>query len=87
MDMDYRKIVGQIPPSKFEALSDRLLDALLEAKEGGKVPSSLAKAILSHSKREQLAGEAGLTNLLEALSVADPEAYAAIRSEFGLMGE
>jgi hypothetical protein len=85
--MDYRKIVGQIPPSKFEALSERLLDALLKAKEGGKVPSSLAKAMLSHAQRKQLASEAGLTSLLEALSVADPEAYAAIGSEFGLEGE
>lgn len=77
-------LVKQIPRPMYEMLSERLLDALLEAKEGGNVPSSLAKTILYYAQREQLASEAGLSNLLKALSQADLESAVSILEEFGI---
>lgn len=82
--MSYRELIKQISKSMYEKLSDKFMDALLEAKEGGKVSSPLAKTILYHSMRDQLASEAGLVNLLEALAVADPQRAVAILEEFGL---
>lgn len=82
--MSYRGLVKKIPSSMYEMLSDKLMDALLEAKEGGNVPSSLAKAILYHSMRGQLTSEAGLVNLLESLAEADRERAVTLLEEFGL---
>jgi len=82
--MSYRKLVKKIPTSLYEKLSDRFMDALLEAKEGGKVPSAMAKAILYQSKQDQLKSEAGLVNLFEALAVADSQRAVSILEELGL---
>lgn len=82
--MSYRELVKQIPRPMYEMLSERFLDALLEAKEGGKVPSSLAKTVLYYAQRERLASDAGLISLLRALVLADPEKTIAILDEFGL---
>jgi len=57
--MSYRELVKQIPRPMYTKLSERLLDALLEASDGGDVPSSLAKTILYYAQRDSLAGEAG----------------------------
>jgi hypothetical protein len=82
--MSHMELVKQIPRPMYEMLSERLLDALLEAKEGGNVPSSLAKTILYYAQREQLGSEAGLSNLLKALSLADLEKAVSILEEFGI---
>ena len=82
--MSYRDLVKQIPRPMHEMLSERILDALLEAKEGGSVPSSLAKTVLYYAQREQLASDAGLANLLKALTLADMESAITILEEFGL---
>lgn len=68
----------------YEMLSEKLFDALLEAKGGENVPSSLAKSILYYAQRERLASNAGLINLLRALVIADPEKANAILEEVGL---
>jgi hypothetical protein len=83
-EMNYRELVKQIPRPMYEMLSERFLDALLEAKEGGNVPSSLAKTILYYAQRERLASDAGLISLLSALVLADPERAVAILDELGL---
>ncbi|MFQ6052721.1 MAG: hypothetical protein ACE5OO_00635 [Candidatus Bathyarchaeia archaeon] len=62
------------------------MDALLEAKEGGNVPSSKARALLYHGMRGSLASEEGLVTLLEALAAADPQRAAAILGELDLEG-
>jgi len=67
-----------------EGLSENLMDILLEAKDGGDVPTSLAKTILYYWQRDQLASEAGLTNLLRAVAEADPIKTAAVLDDFGL---
>jgi len=82
--MSFRELVKRIPRSMYEMLSERLLDALLEAKDGGKVPSSLAKTILYYAQRDRLASDAGLINLLKAVNMIEPERAAAILDEFGL---
>ena len=82
--MSYRELVKQIPRPMYEMLSEKLLDALLEAKDGDKVPSSLAKTILYYAQRDQLASDAGLINLLKALALADQEKADAILDDFGL---
>ena len=82
--MSYRKLVKKIPTSLYEKLSDRFMDALLEAKEGGNVPSSLARAILYHSKQDLLKSESGVVNLFEALAVADKQRAFSILEELGL---
>jgi len=68
----------------YTLLSERLLDALLEAKDGGNVPSSLAKTILYYAQRDRLASDAGLINLLRALNMADSPKVITILDELGL---
>lgn len=82
--MSYRELVKRIPRPMYAKLSERLLDALLEASGGGNVPSSLAKTILYYAQRDRLASDAGLINLMKALVIVDPERAGAILDEFGL---
>jgi hypothetical protein len=82
--MEYRELVKSIPRPMREGLSENLMDILLEAKDGGNIPSSVAKMILYYWQRDQLASEAGLTSLLRALVEADPMKTAAVLDDFGL---
>lgn len=82
--MSYRELVQRIPRPMYEKLSEKLLDALLEAEGGAIVPSSLAKTVLYFAQREQLSSVAGLTNLLNALTLADPDKAIKILEEFGI---
>ena len=82
--MSTKELVKQIPNSMYRMLSEKLMDAILEAKSGDNVPSSLAKTILYYWQRDQLASEAGLINLLQAAQLADPDRTATILDEFGL---
>ncbi len=77
-------MVKSVPRPMRESLSENLMDILLEAKEGGDVPTSLAKTILYYWQRDQLASEAGLTNLLRAVVEANPIQTAAVLDDFGL---
>ena len=83
-EMGYREYVKSIPTTMRELLAERLIDVMLEAKDGSRVPSSLAKTILFYWQREQLASEAGLTNLLEAVSYADPDSAFTVMEGLGL---
>ena len=82
--MSYLELVKTIPKTIRKPLSERLIDILLEAKEGGKVPPHLAKIILFYWQRDVLDSEAGLTNLLEAASEAFPDAVILALDDFGL---
>jgi len=82
--MSYSELVKRIPRPMYTLLSERLLDALLEAKDGGNVPSSLAKTILYYAQRDRLASDAGLINLLRALNMADSPKVITILDELGL---
>ena len=55
--MGYREFVKSIPATMRELLAERLVDVMLEAKDGSRVPSSLAKTILFYWQRvDQPAG-------------------------------
>ncbi len=84
VEMGYREFVKSIPATMRELLAERLVDVMLEAKDGSRVPSSLAKTILFYWQREQLSSEAGLTNLLEAVSYADPDRAFTVMEGLGL---
>jgi hypothetical protein len=71
--MDYRRLVGLIPPAKYEELSDKLVDFLLTSKNDEKMPSQLANAILHHWQQDVLESESGLATLLEAALLLEPE--------------
>lgn len=82
--MEYREMVKSIPASLRGVLAEKLIDVMLEAKDGSRVPSSLAKTILFYWQRDQLSSEAGLINLLQAVAYADPASAASVIDDFGL---
>ncbi len=82
--MEYREMVKTIPATLRGVLAEKLIDVMLEAKEGNRVPSSLAKTILFYWQRDQLSSEAGLINLLQAVAYADPAKAATVIDNLGL---
>ena len=84
--MSYGDLVKRIPRPMYQLLSEKLLDALLEAKEGEKVPNAQARAILFYMQRDQLASKAGLANLLEALVKINLPKAQSILEEAGVEG-
>ncbi len=74
-----------IPAELRGELATRLIDLLLEAKEGVKLPSSKAKRLLQlWSLGELLEGDEGLELLLEGAAEVDPEGLRGILDEYGL---
>jgi len=84
--MDYRKLVETIPVPKQEQLSDRLIDFLLSSKNDDKMPSQLANTILHHWQNDILISESGLTALLEAAVLLEPDKTIGAFTELGLTG-
>ena len=71
--MAYQKIVMTIPVEKREELSDKLLNFVLKSKKEDKMPSDLAKTMLSQWQQGALTTEAGLATLLEAAVLLESE--------------
>lgn len=71
--MDYRKLVELIPLAKRRTLSDKLVDFILTSKNDEKMPSQLANTMLHYWQQDVLEGESGLTALLEAALLLEPE--------------
>ena len=71
--MDYRKLVETIPIGKREPLSNKLIDFVLSSKNDEKMPSQLANTILHHWQNDLLISESGLTALLEAAALLEPD--------------
>jgi len=71
--MDYRKLVEVIPVLKREPLLNKLVDLILSSKNDEKMPSSLANIILHHWQNGVLISESGLTALLEAAVLLEPD--------------
>jgi len=71
--MDYRKLVETIPVAKRETVSNKLIDLILSSKNDEKMPSQLASTILHHWQNDILISESGLTALLEAAALLEPE--------------
>ncbi|MCD6479387.1 hypothetical protein J7L65_01175 [Candidatus Bathyarchaeota archaeon] len=77
--------IREIPAELRGELATRLVDLLLEAKEGVKLPSSKAKRLLQlWSLGELLESDEGLGLLLEGAAAVDPEGLKGILDEYGL---
>ena len=71
--MEYAKLVGSIPAEKREMLSNKLIDFVLTSKNDEKMPSQLANTFLNFWQQNLLKTENGLTALLEAALLLEPE--------------
>jgi len=71
--MDYRRLVEAIPVVKREPLSNKLIDLILLSKNDEKMPTRLANTILLHWQNDVLISESGLTVLLEAAVLLEPD--------------
>lgn len=71
--MDYRKLIETVQVAKRETLSKKLVDLILLSKNDEKMPSPLANTILYHWQNGTLISESGLTALLEAAALLEPE--------------
>lgn len=71
--VDYPKLVDMIPAEKWSPLSDQLIGFILTTKNDEKMPSQLANAILLHMKNDAVSSKVGLTALLEAALLLEPE--------------
>lgn len=71
--MDYRKLFEMVPVGKWEMLSDKLVDFILTSKNDEKMPTQLANTILHHWQHSLLKSELGLTSLLEASVLLEPD--------------
>lgn len=71
--MDYQKVVGMISSEMRSTVSDKLVDIVLASKNAEKMPSRLADAMLRHWQQDLLKSESGVTLLLEAALLLEPE--------------
>ncbi|HKZ93447.1 MAG TPA: hypothetical protein VJ249_02545 [Candidatus Bathyarchaeia archaeon] len=71
--MDYNYLVGIVDKSKWQPLSDKLVDLILTTKNDEKIPSNLANNVLHLWKQDRLVSESGLAALLEAALKLEPE--------------
>lgn len=71
--MDYSKLAGMIPVEKREMLSERLADFILTSKNDERMPVQLASTILHYWNHDLLKSQAGLTALLEAALLLEPD--------------
>jgi len=71
--MDYRSLVEAIPVVKRALLSKKLVDLLLSSKNDEKIHPQLANSILYHWQNDVLSSESGLTALLEAAVLLEPD--------------
>jgi len=79
--MDYRKLVELIPTANRQTLSNKLVDFILTSKNDEKMPSQLANAILHFWQHNVLESESGLTVLLEAALLLEPDKTVSVFSE------
>lgn len=71
--MDYCKLVQSIPAANWELLSDKLINLILKSKNEDKMPCKLANEILHHTQHDTIVSESGLTDLLEAAFLLEPD--------------
>ena len=81
--MEYRELARLIPDSYKVEFAEQLTDVLLKS-EKREVPPHIAKSILHYMQRDQLHSQAGLTHLIEAVSITEPEKLAIILDGFNL---
>jgi hypothetical protein len=81
--MEYRELAKLIPDSYKVQFAEELTDILLKS-EKREVPPHIAKSILHYMQRDQLHSQAGLTHLIEAVAMTEPESLAIILDDFEL---
>jgi len=82
--MDYGKLVESVAIQKWSVLFDKLIDLILTSKNDDKMPSQLANTLLSHWQKDVLNTQTGLTVLLEAAVLLEPEKTVAALTELQL---
>jgi len=82
--MDYGKLVEAVAIQKRSVLSDKLVDLILASKNDDKMPSQLANTMLNHWQKDVLNTQTGLTVLLEAAVLLEPEKTLAALTELQL---
>jgi len=83
--MDYRKLIQAVSVAKWEALLSKLIDVILLSKNDEKMPGQLANIILHYWQHDILATESGLTALLEAAILLEPNKTADVFTELELI--
>ena len=73
LSTDYSKFIETVPAEKWGPLSEQLIGVILGAKNDSKMPNNLAQTILLSLKNGTANTKEGLTNLLEAAVLLDPE--------------
>ena len=71
--MNRHKLIQSIPAAKSKMLSDKLINFILTSKSDEKMPIRLANSILHHWQHDTLTTENGLTVLLEAAFLLEPD--------------
>ena len=71
--MEYPKLVELIPTEKWGPLSDQLTNFILTSKNEEKMPSQLANTVLLLMKNGEIKSKSGLTALLEAAVLLEPD--------------
>ena len=71
--MDYAKFVELIPDEKLGPLSDQLINFILTTKNEGKMSNKLANSMLYKMQHGAIKSKSGVTILLEAALLLDPE--------------
>ena len=82
--MDLSRFASMIPESKRKTLSDKLVDFILTSKSDDKMPSAVANSVLHNWQQNLLESELGLTVLLEASVLLEPEKTVAAFNELQL---
>lgn len=82
--MDYYDLVGLIDASRWQAVSDKLVDLVLTTKNDEKMPSALARSILRLWQQDSLVSRPGMAALLEAAVKLEPERTLSTLSELHL---
>ncbi len=79
--MDYPKLVEMVPAEKLGPLSDQLLNFILTTKNEGKMPTKLASCMLSAMQQGLIKNKIGVSVLLEAALLLEPEKTAGALAE------
>ena len=82
--MEYSGLVDLVDESRWQALSDKLVDLILTTKNDEKMPNALARRFLHLWQQDQLVSKMGLTVLLEASVRLEPEKALSTLSELDL---
>lgn len=82
--MDYPKLAELVPTEQLEPLSDKLLNFILTTKNDGKMPTTLANAMLCKMQHGAIKSKTGVAVLLEAAMLLEPEKTMAALGEMQL---